>query len=125
HSAPTPPLASVAAGVSHVSAGVQAGLAIVAAAGIGAAVLVVGVPRLARTRLVRFPIVRWLSDHSASPGDATKAWLLVSLSWSLRATALYLLLAALRLGLSFELAPLFPSPTAPSTAPPTAPAPSA
>src|SRR5205085_3804549 len=117
------PLASVAAGVTGESAGVRAGLALVAAAGIAAAVIVIGLPRASRMgRLERFRLVRWLREHSTCPREATKAWLLVSASWSLRALALFVLLAALGVGWSFGLALLFLCATAASTALPIAPA---
>jgi hypothetical protein len=92
-SAAITPLASVAAGLTHASG-----------------------------RFSRFRLVRWLRQHSTCPLEATKAWLLVSLSWSLRALALYVLLAALGVGWSFGLALLFLCATAASTALPIAPA---
>jgi uncharacterized membrane protein YbhN (UPF0104 family) len=122
-SAAITPLASVAAGLTHASAGVRAGLSLVALAGIGAAVIVIGLPRLSRSsRLSNFRLVRWLRQHSTCPREATKAWMFVSLSWSLRALALYVLLAALGVGWSFGLALLFLCATAASTALPIAPA---
>ena len=122
-SAALAPLASVAAGVTGASAGVRAGLALVAAAGICAAVIVIGLPRVSRIgRLDRFRLARWLREHSTCPREATKAWLLVSASWSLRAVALFVLLAALGVGWSFTLALLFLCATAASTALPIAPA---
>ncbi len=121
-SAAITPLASVAAGITHHGAGLTVGLALVAAAGIAAAFVVVVLPRLAHTRLVRYRIVRWLNTHSTNPREVGKAWLLVSISWSLRALALYLLLGALGVGLSFPLALLFLCATAASTALPVAPA---
>jgi uncharacterized membrane protein YbhN (UPF0104 family) len=122
-SAAVAPFASVAAGLSRDSAGLQAGLALVAAAGLGAAVIVVALPRLSRNRrLVRFRVVRWLRVRCACPREATKAWLLVSASWSLRALALYVLLAALGVSSSFPLALFFLCATAASTALPIAPA---
>src|SRR5207244_12369384 len=122
-SAAIAPLASVAAGVTGASAGVRAGLALVAAAGICAALIVIGLPRLSRIgRLDRFRLARWLRGHSTCPREATKAWLLVSASWSLRALALFVLLAALGVGWSFTLALLFLCATAASTALPIAPA---
>jgi uncharacterized membrane protein YbhN (UPF0104 family) len=122
-SAAITPLASVAAGLTTASAGVRVGLALVAAAGIGAAVIVVGLPRLSRVeRLERFRIARWLQEHSTCLRETTKAWLLVSVSWSLRALALFVLLAALGVGWSYGLALLFLCATAASTALPIAPA---
>ena len=122
-SAAITPLASVAAGLTHASAGVRAGLALVALAGIAAGLIVVGLPRVSRSgRLSHFRLVRWLRQRSTCPIEATKAWLLVSLSWSLRALALYVLLAAVGVGWSFGLALLFLCATAASTALPIAPA---
>ena len=122
-SAAITPLASVAAGLSHDGAGLQAGLAIVAAAGIAAAVLVVALPWLSQQpRLARYRLFRWVRVHCACPREATKAWLLVSASWSLRALALYVLLAALGVSSSFPLALFFLCATAASTALPIAPA---
>jgi uncharacterized membrane protein YbhN (UPF0104 family) len=122
-SAAVAPFASVAAAVSKDGAGIQAGLALVAAAGVGAALIVVGLPRLSRDRrLARFRLCRWLHPRCACPLEATKAWLLVSASWSLRALALYVLLAALGVSSSFPLALFFLCATAASTALPIAPA---
>jgi uncharacterized membrane protein YbhN (UPF0104 family) len=122
-SAAMTPLASVAAGVTHVPAGLRAGLALVAGAGIGAALIVVAMPRLGRSaRLARFRIVRWLGEHSACTREASKAWLLIAVSWSLRAVALFLLLAALDVSHSFALALLFLCASAASAALPVAPA---
>jgi len=122
-SAALTPLASVAAGMTHVPAGLRVGLALVAAAGIAAALIVVAMPRLGRSaRLARFRIVRWLGEHSACTRDAAKALLLISVSWSLRAVALFLLLAALGVSHSFALALLFLCASAASAALPIAPA---
>jgi uncharacterized membrane protein YbhN (UPF0104 family) len=121
-SAALTPLASVAAGVTHVPATLRAGLALVAAAGIGAALIVVAMPRINRSaRLARFRVVRWLASHSAETREASKAWVLISVSWSLRALALYLLLGALGVSNSFALALLFLCASAASAALPIAP----
>ena len=73
-SAALAPLASVAAGVSNVSAGIQAALAVVAAAGVAAAALVLALPRIARSpRVGRFRAGRWLGGHATPPGDSTRA----------------------------------------------------
>ena len=122
-SAALTPLASIAAGLLDVSAGVRIGLALVAAAGIGAALLVVAMPRLHRSRrLASFRLVRWLAAHSAGTGEASKAWVLISVSWALRAVALYVLFGALGLNGSFLLALLFLCASAASAALPVAPA---
>lgn len=122
-SAALTPLASISAGLTHRSDGLRAGLALVAAAGIGAALLVLGLPRLARLRrLARFRAAAWVSEHSACLSETTKAWALVSTSWSLRAAGLYVLLAALGVSHSFALALLFLCATAASAALPIAPA---
>jgi uncharacterized membrane protein YbhN (UPF0104 family) len=122
-SAAVAPFASVAAGLSHEGAGIQAGLALVAAAGLGAALIVVALPRLSRNRRVaRYRLCGWLQTRCACPREATKAWVLVSASWSLRALALYVLLAALGVSSSFPLALFFLCATAASTALPIAPA---
>src|SRR5439155_1055982 len=84
-SAAITPLASVAAGLTGASAGVRAGLALVAAAGIGAAAIVVGLPRLSRLRrLERFRVARWVHVHSTGPREATKACLRVRPRLALR-----------------------------------------
>jgi uncharacterized membrane protein YbhN (UPF0104 family) len=122
-SAALTPLASVAAGLTHVPAGLRAGLALVAAAGIAAALIVVAMPRLAgNARLARFRITAWLAENSGSTRAAAKAWLLISAAWSLRALALFVLLAALGVSNSFALALLFLCASAASAALPVAPA---
>src|SRR5207245_5985295 len=79
-SAALTPMASVAAAASH-SGGVQAGFALVAAAGVAAALLVLFLPRIARLRFMgRFKLGRWLPDHTVCPRSAYTAWLLISFS---------------------------------------------
>jgi uncharacterized membrane protein YbhN (UPF0104 family) len=122
-SAALTPLASVAAGLTHLSAWSRAGLVVVATAGVASAVIVVAMPRLGHARrLARFRVVRWLAAHSADTLEASKAWLLISASWALRAVALYLLFFALGLEASFVLALLFLCASAASAALPVAPA---
>jgi len=122
-SAALTPLASVAAGLTELSAWPRAGLAVVAAAGIGSTAIVVAMPRLGRSRrLARFRLVRWLADHSAGTLDAAKAWIFIAGSWGLRAVALYVLFLALGLKGSFVLALLFLCASAASAALPVAPA---
>ena len=116
------PLASVAAaGSSHWTT--QAGFAVVAAAGIAAAAVVAFLPRLARSRRVqRFRVGRWLAEHTHCTKEAWAAWIFVSVSWSLRGFAVFLLLNALALPGSFVLALAFLVASAASAALPIAPA---
>jgi uncharacterized membrane protein YbhN (UPF0104 family) len=117
------PLASAAAATSDASLAVRVGLGVVAFAGLGAAAVVFLLPRLARSgRLVRFRFVRWLGTRTTAPRDAWRAGVLVLLSWLVRATGLFILLAALGVGLSFPLAIAFLSAAAASGALPIAPA---
>ena len=93
------------------------------AAGLGAALIVVVMPRLAGVRqLGGFRIVRWLAVHSTGTIEAAKALVLISASWAARAVALYLLLGALGVSDSFVLALLFLCASAASSALPVAPA---
>jgi uncharacterized membrane protein YbhN (UPF0104 family) len=122
-SAALTPLASVAAGVADVSAGVQAGLAVVGAAGIAAAAAVLLLPRVSRcARLQRFRLIRWVSRNTTCARESTRAWAFVSASWLTRAVALYLLLGALGIGHSFPLALLFLSGSAAAAVLPLGPA---
>jgi uncharacterized membrane protein YbhN (UPF0104 family) len=116
------PFASVAAGISVQSNWLRAGLAVVAAGGILAAVLVAAAPWLARTkRVLRYRGGRWLNDHTTSPRDAAKAWVFVVVSWTLRGAALLILLDALALHTSVPLALGFLCATAAAAALPIAP----
>lgn len=117
------PFASVAAGVSHVDGWLEAGLIVVAVAGVGAAGVVIGLPRIARLRLfARFRVAGWVGEHAAPPRDAARAWVGVALSWALRALSVYVLLAALGLGLDFALALAFLCAASASAVLPVAPA---
>src|SRR5919201_154680 len=90
------------------SSGLRAGLAVVAGAGVVAAMLVLALPHLAAGRhLLRFRLGRWLSPRATPRRDASQAWLLVSCGWLARAIGLFLLLGALGIGFSFPLALLF------------------
>jgi uncharacterized membrane protein YbhN (UPF0104 family) len=122
-SAALTPLASVAAGVTDVSAVGRAALIVVAVAGVAAAGLVLALPRLVRVRrLSRFRLVGWLSEHATPPRDAVTAWAAVAVSWSLRGLALFVLLAALGLTTSFALALAFLCASSASAVLPIAPA---
>jgi uncharacterized membrane protein YbhN (UPF0104 family) len=122
-SAALAPAASVAASVGGSSNIFRAGLAAVAAAGVGAATIVLALPRVARMqRFVRFRVGRWLRDHTTCAGEASKAWVLVSLSWLLRGAALLVLLDASGVGASVPLALAFLCASSASAALPIAPA---
>lgn len=102
------PLALAAAVLPGVSWGMRAGLAVVAAAGVLAAVLILALPRLAVTdRFLRFRLGRWLGPRTTSRGLAAQAWALVSACWIVRAVACFLLLGGLGVGFSVSLALLF------------------
>jgi uncharacterized membrane protein YbhN (UPF0104 family) len=117
------PLASSAAAVSDGSVGVRAAMGVVAAAGLGAAILVVALPSLAGSgRLIRFRIARWVGARVISPREAWKSWLFVLSSWLARAVGLFFLLGALGVSLSFPLAVAFLVAAAASAALPIAPA---
>jgi uncharacterized membrane protein YbhN (UPF0104 family) len=121
-SAALTPMASVAAAASH-SGGVQAGFALVAAAGVAAAALVLFLPRIARLGFIsRWKVGRWLKEHTACPRSASQAWALISVSWALRSVAVFVLLNALSVGASFPLALAFLCASAASAALPIAPA---
>jgi uncharacterized membrane protein YbhN (UPF0104 family) len=116
------PLASVAAADAS-SWTVRVGFAIVAAAGVAAAVVVAFLPRLTgHRRVTRFKMGKWLAEHTACTKEAWAAWILISVSWSLRGTAVFLLLNALSLHSSFPLALAFLCASAASAALPIAPA---
>jgi uncharacterized membrane protein YbhN (UPF0104 family) len=102
------PLAAVSAAFPDLSPAVRAGFAIVAAGGIGAAAVVILLPRLAASaRLVRLRLVRWLVPRAAPLREALEAWALVFASWLVRVAALVLLLVTLGLGFSIPLALMF------------------
>jgi hypothetical protein len=116
------PMASVAAaGSSHWTT--RAGFAVVAAAGIAAAAVVAFLPQITRLPFVtRFRLGRWLAEHMHCTKEAWAAWLLISVSWSLRGLAVFLLLNALSMPGSFVLALAFLVASAASAALPIAPA---
>jgi uncharacterized membrane protein YbhN (UPF0104 family) len=117
------PLASVAAVLVSTSALMHAALGVVAFCGIGAAAVVVVLPRLASIGcLERFRIVHWLAEHSCSPSEAAKATAFVAVSWSLRAVATFVLLQGLGISASFALAMGFLCAGAASAVLPVAPA---
>jgi uncharacterized membrane protein YbhN (UPF0104 family) len=116
------PLASVAMADTS-SWTVRAGFLIVAVAGVLAALVVGFLPQLAATRRVmRFRVGRWLGEHTQSRKESLAALLLISVSWALRGTAVFLLLNALALRGSFPLALGFLCASAASAAVPIGPA---
>jgi hypothetical protein len=117
------PLAAVGAGIASPTGLIQAGMIVISVAGVLAAALVGFLPRIVRhRRLVRFRLVRWLSEHTATPQDAAKAWMLVAVSWVLRALAVFVLLDALAIGATIPLALGFLCASAAAAALPIAPA---
>jgi uncharacterized membrane protein YbhN (UPF0104 family) len=102
------PLAFAAALFPGAGMGVRAGLAVVAAAGVGSAAVILALPRLAASRrALRFRLGRWLSPRTSSRRAASEAWALVSACWLVRVVVVFLLLGTLGVGYSFPLALLF------------------
>src|SRR6185295_1286018 len=86
----------------------RAALIVVAAAGVASAGVVLGLPRLVRIRFVsRFRLAGWMKENATPPRAAVMAWAAVAVSWGLRALALFVLLGALGLQMSFVLALAF------------------
>jgi uncharacterized membrane protein YbhN (UPF0104 family) len=122
-SAALAPLASVALGVAHLGGWLEAGLVIVAVAGVLAAAVVLALPRLSRVRFVtRFRVAGFVGDNAAAPREAVWAWVGVAMSWVLRTLAVFVLLAALGLGHDFALALAFVCAASASAVLPVAPA---
>jgi uncharacterized membrane protein YbhN (UPF0104 family) len=102
---------------------VRAGFLVVAVAGMLAAVVVAMVPKFTgMRRVMRFRVGRWLSEHTQCRKESLAALLLISVSWALRGTAVFLLLNALALRGSFPLALGFLCASAASAAVPIGPA---
>jgi Lysylphosphatidylglycerol synthase TM region len=102
------PFALAAAGLPGQSLGVRLGLVFVALVGIAAGVLILALPRMARSnRLGGFRLRSWLRPRTVSLQDASQAWALVSAAWVTRVLGLLLLLGAFGVGFSFTLALLF------------------
>jgi uncharacterized membrane protein YbhN (UPF0104 family) len=116
------PLASIAATDAR-QWSVRAGFALVTVGGILAATVVALLPKFRGFRFVmRFRLGRWLAEHTQGRKESVVAFLLVSISWSLRGTAVFLLLNALSLRGSFPLALGFLCASAASAALPVGPA---
>jgi uncharacterized membrane protein YbhN (UPF0104 family) len=123
-SAAMTPLASVAIGTSsRIDGWLRVGFFVVAFAGVGAAAVVLFLPRLARFGAVaRFRLAGWVGENAASPREAGWAWLGVAVSWVLRALAVFVLLAALGVATDFSLALAFVCAASASAVLPVAPA---
>jgi uncharacterized membrane protein YbhN (UPF0104 family) len=116
------PLASVAITDAR-SWTVRAGFMVVAVAGVLAAVVVSMLPKFAgMRRVMKYRIGRWLSEHTQCRKESLAALLLISVSWALRGTAVFLLLNAVALRGSFPLALGFLCASAASAAVPIGPA---
>jgi uncharacterized membrane protein YbhN (UPF0104 family) len=116
------PMASVAAADAH-SWSVRLGFAVVAAGGVAAAVVVALVPKFSGWRgVMRWRLGRWLAEHTQCRRESLAALLLISVSWALRGTAVFLLLNALSVHGSYVLALGFVCASAASAALPIGPA---
>jgi uncharacterized membrane protein YbhN (UPF0104 family) len=116
------PMASVAAADAS-SWSTRAGFALVAAGGIAAAFVVAMVPKFSgMRRVMKYRLGRWLSEHTQCRKESLAALLLISVSWSLRGAATFLLLQALSVHGSYVLALGFVCASAASAALPIGPA---
>jgi hypothetical protein len=117
------PFALAAAGFPGNPPAVRAGFIVVGLGGIGAAAVILLLPRVsAATRLARFRIVSWLAPRATPWRQAARAWGLVLTSWLIRVAAIFLLLATFGIGLSVPLAVMFICAGAASAAIPIGPA---
>jgi uncharacterized membrane protein YbhN (UPF0104 family) len=102
------PLAIAAAVLPGQPVAARIGLAVIAGAGLGAALLVLGLPRLlASRRFLPLRLGRWLRPRTTSFREAAQAWALVSTCWLMRTAGVVLLLGTLGVGFSLPLALLF------------------
>jgi uncharacterized membrane protein YbhN (UPF0104 family) len=118
------PLAAVAAAVAPLELGTRIALAVVAGAGAGATIVLSLLPRLQRRgRLSGRGVSHWLGRHAPSSGrDAVAAGGIVTLSWAVRATGVFVLLRGLGFALSFPIALAYLSAGSASAALPIGPA---
>jgi hypothetical protein len=117
------PFALAAAAFPGNPPAVRAGFIVVGLGGIGAAAVILLLPRVsAATRLARFRLVSWLAPRATPWREATRAWGLVLTSWLVRAAAIFLLLATFGIALSVPLAIMFICAGAASAAIPIGPA---
>jgi Lysylphosphatidylglycerol synthase TM region len=102
------PLALAGAVVPGTGLAVRAGLAVVAAGGLAASVVIVALPRLVTMKAVlRFRLGRWMRPRTTSLRAASQALAFVSGCWLVRALAVFLLLGGLGIGFSLPRALLF------------------
>jgi uncharacterized membrane protein YbhN (UPF0104 family) len=107
-SAALAPLAAVAVAFPGSGFAARVALVVVAGAGIGAAAVIVAMPRLAGSeRALSFRLGRWLSPRTTSLFRAAQAWAFVFGCWLVRGVACFIMLGTLGLGYSFPLALLF------------------
>jgi hypothetical protein len=117
------PFALTAAAFPGNPPAVRAGFIVVGLGGIGAAAVILLLPRVsAATRLARFRLVSWLAPRATPWRDAARAWGLVVTSWLVRAVAIFLLLATFGIAISVPLAVMFICAAAASAAIPIGPA---
>jgi hypothetical protein len=117
------PFATAAAVFPGNPLAVRAGFIIVGLGGIGAAAIILLLPRVsAVTRLARFRVVGWLAPRATPWREAAPAAGLVATSWLVRAAAIFLLLATFGIGFSVPLAVMFICAGAASAAIPIGPA---
>jgi uncharacterized membrane protein YbhN (UPF0104 family) len=116
------PMASLAAADAS-SWSVRAGFLLVAVGGVAAAFVVAMVPKFSgMRRVMKYRVGRWLSEHTQCRKESLAALFLISISWTLRGTAVFLLLNALSLKGSYILALGFVCASAASAALPIGPA---
>jgi hypothetical protein len=117
------PIAAITAGVAAPSGWIQAGLIVVAVAGVLAGAVVVLLPKfVCHKRIARFKFICWVGEHTTTPHEAARAWSLVVVSWVLRVLAVFVLLDALSIRTSMPLALGFLCASASAAALPIAPA---
>jgi hypothetical protein len=117
------PFAAAAAAFPGNPLAVRAGFIVVGLGGIGAAAIIVLLPRVsAATRLARFRVASWIAPRATPLREAAGACGLVLTSWLVRASAIFLLLATFGIGLSVPLAVMFICAGAASAAIPIGPA---
>ena len=99
------PIATAAFLVPSGGNAVRVGLAVVAFGGVGAAAVIVTLPRLAASRRAqRFRLGRWAGPRITPLRSASEAWALISACWVVRVLAVFLVLGPVGVGFSPSLA---------------------